>query len=345
MNSIKTAILGYGYSARTFHAPFLKTLDAFTLVAASGSRAGELVSNLPELKAYANADVLLGETDAELIIVTTPNHSHFDLAARALQQGRHVIVDKPFVCTSADAKTLIEMAERQGVVLSVFHNRRWDSDFLTVKQLFEEGRLGEVRQFDSHIDRFRPQVRPRWREQPGECTGIWFDLGPHLIDQALQLFGAPRAVSARLVTLRPKASVTDYFHVQLHYPGLEVLLHASPYCAGRPRRFEIQGTLGRFVKYGLDPQEQRLLEGVRPERPDWAAETPEQYGILYREAGQEVCPSLCGGYQQYFDAIAAAIRAGGANPVPPSEALTGVRLLELAERSSVEGRVLPFRDR
>ena len=345
MNPIKTALVGYGFSATSFHLPFLKALDNYQLTAISSRQADRLQQEQPGVETFGAAETMIRHCDAELVIITAPNEAHFPLAKLALEQGKHVILEKPFVCTTAEGEALIELAEQQDQLLSVYHNRRWDGDFLTLKQLQSSGQLGDIRRFESHFDRFRPLVRDRWREQPGPGTGIWFDLGPHLVDQALQLFGLPDAVTGRCRVLRDDSEVVDYFHVQLHYPELEVILASSPYCAGPNLRYQLQGSQGEYRKYGLDPQEARLIAGrlntvTAPIYPSWAQENAEDFGTLYRADGFETVTTACGGYQHYYQKIAAALRDGGANPVPASEALQVMLILELAQRSSDTGEQL-----
>ncbi|RDE24413.1 oxidoreductase [Motiliproteus coralliicola] len=339
MKTIKTALVGYGFSAKTFHLPFLQTLEQFKVTAVSTSKPQGLDEAAPDAKAYQAAEAMIDRCDAELVIITAPNDAHFPLAKRALERGKHVVVDKPFVVRSQEGMTLIELAKQQGILLSVFHNRRWDGDFLTLKHLIASGRLGDIRVFNTQFDRFRPVVRQRWRELPGSGTGIWFDLGPHLVDQALQLFGMPEAVSARCPALRAGGEVTDYFHVQLHYPQLEAVLRSSPFCAGPNLRFELQGSCGSYRKFGLDPQESRLIAGLNPIEDDWAQETADAYGTLHTEEGSETIVTNCGGYQHYYHQLAGAIMGCAPNPVPAEEALAVMRIIEAAEISSRTGQM------
>ncbi|GGB93945.1 oxidoreductase [Marinobacterium zhoushanense] len=335
---IPTALIGFGFSARVFHLPFVQALPDFRLTAVSTSRDDNLHLIDERVSRYRDAQTLLAEDEARLVIITTPNDSHYTLARQALERGKDVIVDKPFVCSSKEGQALIDLAKERNRLLSVYQNRRWDGDFLTLKSLIASGRLGQVRLLESRFDRFRPEPRERWREQPGRGSGIWFDLGPHLLDQALQLFGSPQAITARLACLREQCEVTDYFHVQLHYPQLEVVLNSSPYCASANLRFQVEGSGGSYRKQGLDPQEARLLAGVRPDRDEWAKETPEQWGQFSDAQDSEVMETLCGGYQHYYQAVADTLLRGGDNPVPAEQALEAIRLIELAQQSNDEGR-------
>ncbi|MGV3526318.1 MAG: oxidoreductase [Candidatus Sericytochromatia bacterium] len=336
---IRTAVMGFGFSARTFHLPFLAHNPAFALVGLS-TRQAEAQPLWPELAIYPTPEALLATCEADLIVITAPNAVHYELARQALAQGRHVVLEKPFVNTVAEGEALLALAAQQQRVLSVYHNRRWDGDFLTVQRLLQDQTLGSLRVLESHFDRFRPEVQTRWREQPGPGAGSWYDLGAHLLDQTLCLLGRPDALTARCLALRPGAQVTDFFHVQLHYPGCEVHLHGSPFVSGTRLRFAVHGSQGSYLKYGMDPQEERLKQGLLPLTPDWAAEVPAAYGQLCRADKAEVWPTLTGGYQAYYARLAEAIAGRGAIPVPAEEALQVIHLLELAERSSAEGRTL-----
>ncbi|MDP4493539.1 oxidoreductase [Vibrio sp. AH4] len=335
--ALKVGVIGYGYSAKTFHLPFIEALDSLTLAAISSSQQQTVQQAHPQVAYFDTAERLITESDIELVIITAPNDVHFSLAKLALEQGKHVIVEKPFVTRIEQGKILIELAQQKNLVLSVFHNRRWDGDFLTIKTLIEDGRLGEIKLFESHFDRYRPIVRQRWREQAQEGGGILFDLAPHLLDQALALFGLPQSLSADCRIMRPEATTIDYFDLQLYYPQQVVRLHANLYSPEPNVRYQVLGSLGKFVKYGLDPQEDRLKAGVVPCTPEWAQETPEQFGVFYHAEGSEVIPTEQGGYQHYFQQVVAAIRDGKANPVSAESALRSIQLIELALESSAQG--------
>ncbi|MEH6580049.1 MAG: oxidoreductase [Amphritea sp.] len=337
---IKTAVVGFGLSATVFHIPFIRASSAFELVAVSSSQKDAVKQSFPELKVYDTAQSMIEESDAELIIITAPNEVHYSLAHLALGHNKHVIIEKPFVTNVEQGRELIEWAESQNKVLAVFHNRRWDGDFLTVKHLINTHQLGDVKYFESHFDRFRPVVQQRWREQSGDGSGILFDLGPHLIDQALDLFGMPEAVTARCLATRENAEVTDFFNLWLHYPDNEVVLQSSPYAAASNVRFHVQGTEGSYLKHGLDPQEARLRQGVMPNKTDWSAETPEEYGAFYHAEGHFVVPTQLGGYQHFFQNVAEAISGKSDLMVTPHEALNTLKIIELAIQSSNAGKTL-----
>lgn len=337
---IKTAVIGYGFSAKTFHIPFITTLPEFELVAISSSQKEAVKQDCPKVAYYGKAEELLKNSDAELVIITAPNAVHFTLAHQALENNKHVILEKPFVTTITDGETLIALADQKQRLLSVFHNRRYDGDFLTVQKLINEQRLGDIKHFESHFDRFRPQVRQRWREQASDGGGILFDLGPHLIDQALQLFGVPQAITAQCLMLREGATTVDYFHLVLHYPGKQATLHADMLTGGPNKRFSVHGNKGSYEIQGLDIQESRLIAGVLPTQDNWADENPERYGRLYHVDGDLLISTERGGYQQYFCAMASAIRLNTPCPVTAQQALWSIKLIELAMRSSRLGQTL-----
>ena len=334
---IKVAVIGYGYSAQTFHIPLINASDSFELAAISSSQKVLLERHYPQVLVFDTAEKLIASAAVDLVVITAPNDAHYPIAKQCLEYGINVVVEKPMVTTSTEAQELTTIARERSLLLSVFHNRRWDGDFLTIKKLLDNNLVGDVRFFESHFDRFRPRVRQRWREQPGQGSGVWFDLGSHLVDQAISLFGLPEALTARCLTLRKGSKTTDYFHVLLHYNDLEVVLHASSFSAAPNVRFRLEGTGGSFVKYGLDPQEQQLTSGVTPNDPCYGAEDADNYGRFYTESSTELIETEQGCYQQYYAEISAALALGADNPVNPEEAVEVLKILELAEISSVKG--------
>ncbi|GGO74717.1 oxidoreductase [Bowmanella pacifica] len=340
---IRTAVIGFGLSAKVFHLPFIQASARFSLTAISSTQSDAVRQAFPHTVCFGDAKQLIDQAECELVIITAPNQAHFELAQYALSQGKHVLVEKPLTVSSQEAQQLIDLATHQGKVLAPFHNRRWDGDFLTVKQLIETEALGEVRLFESHFDRFRPTPQQRWRENSETGSGILYDLGPHLIDQALALFGPPEAITARVLAMRPAARAVDYFHLQLHYPNKEVILHADPYQAGPNPRFKVQGNKGTFIKFGLDPQEARLRAGVLPIEPTWAEETTEQFGTLYLPEEHQVVSTQTGGYQHLFSNLADAIDKKASLLVSAQQALLGIKIIESALQSHLDGRTLAFR--
>lgn len=338
---INTAVIGYGLSAKTFHLPFIALQPELKLVAISSSQS-QLRLDYPEIKHFQHGDELIRLSDAELVVITSPNDSHYSLAKHALLAGKHVLVEKPFVLTEAQGRELFELADKQQCQLFVYHNRRFDGDFLTLQQLLASGELGTIRYFESHFDRFRPVPRRRWREQPGQGTGILYDLGPHLVDQAVALFGAPEALTARCRALRQGSDTVDYFHLLLHYSDKEVVLHSSPFSALPTVRFILQGDRGSYQKIGLDPQEDALRAGLKPGGANWGLEPHTMYGVVASAGDEKIYPTLAGNYQLFYQQLVAALQQGKNSPVPATEALQGIRLIELALQSQHSGRTVEF---
>lgn len=341
---INVAVVGYGLSATVFHLPFLLHSDQYQLVAISSSQLDRVDTQYPSIDVYESAEHMIKACQSDLVIITSPNESHFSLAQLALENNRHVLIEKPMTTNSEEALELTRLARQQRCVLSVYHNRRWDGDFLTLKHLIESGKLGKVKTLQSNFDRFRPVVRDRWREQPGEGTGIWYDLGAHLLDQALHLFGAPLALTANCKKLREGANTVDYFQVLLHYANLEIVLQSSPFAAGPNIRFQLQGTKGSYVKYGLDPQEAQLVSGLAPTAPAFGVEPPASYGIEYLadETGQCADPvkreTIPGCYSEFYSQLAYAIENGLKVPVSGIDGAKVIKLIELANESSRLGQ-------
>lgn len=261
---LQMALIGYGFVGKAFHAPLINAVPGLELSVVASRDAAKVHADLPHAQVIADPLEAIRRPEVDLVVIASPNDTHAPLALAALEAGKHVVVDKPFTLDLAQARTLIAAAEKHDRLLSVFQNRRWDSDFLGVKQVIEQGLIGKVTHFESHIDRYRPEVRVRWREQNLPGSGLWFDLGPHMVDQALQLFGLPHSVQANIATLRPNAEVNDWAHVVLNYPTHRVILHGSMLVAGGVARFTVHGEKGSVVKARADGQESQLLAGVTP---------------------------------------------------------------------------------
>ncbi|MDM4207630.1 oxidoreductase [Klebsiella spallanzanii] len=335
-DAIRVGLIGYGYASKTFHAPLISGTPGMTLAAVSSSDQSKVLADWPANKVVSDPRQLFDDSAIDLVVIPTPNDTHFPLAKAALEAGKHVVVDKPFTVTLSQARELDAIAKREGRLLSVFHNRRWDSDFLTVKSLITEGLLGEVGYFESHFDRYRPQVRNRWREQGGPGSGIWYDLGPHLLDQVVNLFGLPVSMHVDLAQLRPGSQSTDYFHAVLAYPQRRVVLHGTLLAAAETARYIIHGSRGSYMKYGLDPQEERLKSGERLPQEDWGYDMRD--GLLTRAEGEELTEepwlTLPGNYPAYYAAIRDALNGVGENPVPAGQAIQIMELIELGLESA-----------
>ncbi|GAB4425466.1 MAG: Gfo/Idh/MocA family oxidoreductase [Bacteroidia bacterium] len=344
MRPIRTALAAYGMSGQVFHAPVLSVLPQYALTHIAQRRGATAQARYPAVGVLSAYDDLLVLLDVELVVVNTPEATHYDLARRAIEAGKHVVVEKAFTPTLAEALDLVALADRRGVVLSVYQNRRWDSDFRTVAAVLREGSLGRLVSYEAHYDRYRSHIQEGvWKEDPAPGTGILYNLGSHLIDQALHLFGPPERLWADLRTERRGGRVPDAFDLVLYYPGpLRVRLRAGYLVREAGPRFVLHGEQGSFVKYGIDPQEEALKQGLLPEGPGWGAEPADMQGWLHDAAGRRAIPSLPGDYRLYYEALYRCIREGAPNPVPPMQAATTIALIERAAESHAQGRVLPF---
>ena len=342
MAPLSVGLVGYGFSGSTFHAPVLSAVDTLSLAAVVTSQGDKVTADWPGTRVYDDIQTLLADSTIDLVVITSPNTLHYTHARAALEAGKHVVVEKPFTITSREADELIELAERQGLVLSVYHNRRWDNDFLTIRKIITSDLLGRVHDYEAHFDRYRLEVRDRWRERDLPGSGNLYDLGSHLIDQALVLFGSPQTVFADLRKQRPGAHSVDSFYLLLGYEQCRVVLCGGMLIRAPGPRFQLHGDQGSFVKYGIDPQEEALRQGGRPGEPGWGMDGPETYGILTTEvAGLSMetrIPTEIGNYQSYYRGISEAICHGRPSPVKASEARDTIRVLELAEESQRRGQ-------
>lgn len=348
MAPIKTALCSFGMSGRVFHAPFLHRHPGFELYSVWEREKSLAAAAYPSIRVRRSLEELLEDTAVELVVVNTPNYTHFEYAKKALLAGKHVVVEKPFAITVEEGEELAALAEKTGRKCSVFQNRRYDSDYKTVKKVLDENWLGKIVEAEIHYDRYSTALSPKLhKETPGPGTGLLYDLGSHLIDQALQLFGMPEAVFADLAIIRPVSKVEDYMEVLLLYPELRVRLKAS-YLVREPfPAYSLHGSLGSFLKSRADPQEALLLKGVPPEGEDWGTEPGLEQGLLHTEReGKEIrerIPSLKGNYREYYDRLYQAIRSGQPVPASPGEGIDILRVIEAAYRSQAEKRIINLR--
>jgi scyllo-inositol 2-dehydrogenase (NADP+) len=331
-------------AGQVFHAPLIHANPRLRLTHILERHGNEAQKRYPDAKIIRDLGSLLREASVHLMVVATPNTSHLEIAAQSLQAGKHVVVDKPFTITSSDADEVIKISKKVGRVLSVFQNRRWDGDFLTVRQILDQGLLGRVAEFHSRFDRFRPSVRPEaWREQAGPGSGVLYDLGSHLIDQAVVLFGTPTGIYADVRVQRDRAVAVDNFEVQLRYPSVKVTLHAGSLVCEPSYRFLLHGTKGSYQKFGLDPQEEELKRGGIPGRPGWGEERDAAWGSVSQCNGaveRAKYRTLAGDYTAYYTNVARAIGEQEELEVKPEQSRNVIRLIELAEISAREGRVV-----
>ena len=339
---IRTAIAGFGLSGTVFQAPFLHADPRFEFVKVYERRTNRAEQEYPYVQTVRSFDELLTD-DIDLVIISTPNDTHVPMAKKAMLAGKHVVVEKPVAATSAEALELCELAKQQGVLFTVYQNRRLDSDFLTVKKLIEEGALGEVVDYEAHYDRFERGVNPKpWKAVGGEGVGVLYDLGVHIIDQAYCLFGMPKEVYADFRQQRPESPGIDNFEVILYYDTVRAILAAGELVTHQGPHFMVNGRRGTFIKYGEDVQEKALLAGKRPPQPDWDVEGPEAYGTLWYDEDGEIketkVPTVVSGYGAYYDNLYRALTADAPLLVPPAQTADVLRIIEAAKRSNEEKR-------
>jgi scyllo-inositol 2-dehydrogenase (NADP+) len=343
---IDVGLIGFGLAGRSFHAQVIRAVPGLRLAAILQRSGNEAAEKYPDVGIVRTLDELLAIKELRLVVIATPNDSHYPIARQCLAAGRDVLVDKPFATTLEEATALVELAKQQGRLLTVYQNRRYDGDFQAIVQLVASGVLGRIVRFESNYDRFRPQLRPgAWRERSGPGTGIFFDLAPHLIDHALSLFGLPEALTADIRMERDGAVADDAFDLAFHYPrGLRADLRSSILAAATRPRFLLHGTQGAFVKQSFDPQENNLRRGYIPSDAAWGAEPEENWGLLtFSENGtltQRRVPSANCDYRDFYANLRDAILGKGKLAVTPEWALDVMRLLELARKSSNERRTI-----
>jgi len=357
---INVGLIGFGFGGRVFHAPMISAVEGLRLraivrrsnrstsanIAQMGGTKGSDPEELyPQARMVRSVEEMLTLPEIDLITVTTPNKTHFEIAKKCLEAGKHVVIDKPFATTLKEARELADVACSVGRVLSIYQNRRWDSDFLTVQKVVRDEVLGRIVIFEAHYDRFRPELRPgTWKESGEAGTGILFDLGPHLIDQALMLFGKPDEIFADVRRERNGTTVDDAFDVIFFYPGLRAILRSTMIAATAGPRFVVNGDRANFVKYGLDPQEEVLIAGNKPGGDHWGVEDESLAGTLTLANGaSEKVPSLAGDYRKYYENVRDAILGKAPLAVTPEHGIDVMMALELAMQSNREGRRVAWR--
>jgi predicted dehydrogenase len=345
---IEVGLVGFGLAGRAFHAPVIRAVPGLHLAAILQRSGTEAAEKYPDVRIVRSMDELLAIREIRLVVIATPNATHYPFAKQCLDAGRDVLVDKPFATTLEEAKSLVEIAEETGRLLTVYQNRRHDGDFQAIQQLVEAGTLGHIVRFETTYDRFRPQLKPgAWRETTQPGSGILFDIAPHLIDHALMLFGLPEAVTADVRTEREHALADDAFDITLHYlKGMRAVLRSSILAAAPRPRFVLLGTQGSFVKQAFDPQEMNLRRGYIPEDKPWGDEPEENWGVLTIPAGESFeerrIPSARCDYRDYYANLRDAMLRRAALAVTPEYALDVMRMLELARASSERRCTLPW---
>lgn len=332
-------------SGWVFHAPFLSVNPGFNFYGVWERTKNLAAEKYPGVKTFRTLEDLLADDAVELVIVNTPSITHYEYAKKVINAGKHLVVEKPFTATEKQAEELIELARKKGVKLSVFQNRRYDSDFRTVKKVLDEKLLGKIIDAEIHYDRFTPELSYKvHKETPTPAVGCVYDLGSHLIDQALQLFGMPLALFADITINRPDSKVDDYFDIKLFYPSHRVSLKSSYYVREPLPGFIFHGTIGSFIKSRTDVQETDLQANKIPGGDDWGMEPESQNGLLHTDLnGQEIreyIPSLRGNYGDYYDAIYTAIRENTPVPVTGEDGLKVIKIVEAAHKSNKEKCVI-----
>ncbi|MBC85973.1 MAG: oxidoreductase [Bdellovibrionaceae bacterium] len=347
MKEINVGLIGFGLAGRVLHMPFLQSHPGFCITDVYSSQVDLIQKEIPGCRVHQSLDSLLSESSLGLVINCGPNETHFSYAKEVLKANKHLVIEKPFVNTVEEGLALIELARSKNKVLTVFHNRRWDGDFLTVKDLVASRKLGDIKLFEARWDRFRPDSDlAKWREKPAPGAGVLFDLGPHLIDQVLQLFGLPKRVFADIDSLRDSNAADDYFHLILDYGSKKVVLRAFTFAEGTPR-FEICGSQGVFRKFGVDIQESQLREKMSPLDAEFGVDPESSWGelITFKDSGSNVSKMEThhGNYMEFYNGLYQSITEGKEGiPVPAKEALEVIQIIELAFQSHQQGTWVDF---
>lgn len=329
---VNVALVGYGFAGKTFHAPLISACAGLRLHTVVSGRPADVRADWPEVAVVPGLAEAVADPAIDLVVIATPDPLHADQAKAALGAGKAVVVDKPFALSVADAREVVDLAAAKGLLLSVFHNRRWDADFLAVKMEIEAGRLGRIVTFESRFDRYRPVVRDRWREAEG--AGVWFDLGPHLVDQALVLFGRPLGITLDLAIQRDGGRSPDWAHAVLRYAGTRVVLNAAMMIAAPDVRFAVHGTRASVLSGGLDPQEDQLKAGMPVGAPGWGVDPAPAIRVEGDSGVRTPIDGPPGDYPAFYAGIAAALRGDGPNPVPPGQALAVMEVIEAGVESA-----------
>jgi predicted dehydrogenase len=347
MQTIEVGLIGYGLAGRAFHAPVIRAAPGMHLAAILQRSGNEAAEKYPDVRIVGTMEELLAIREIHLVVIATPNDSHYSLAMQCLETGHDVVVDKPFTTTLEEAKSLAAFAKQRGRLITVYQNRRYDGDFQAIRKLVGEGTLGRIVRFETNYDRYRPQLKPgAWRETTRGGSGILFDIAPHLIDHALVLFGLPEAVTADVRIERENAVADDSFDIMFHYPrAMRAVLRSSILAAAQRPRFVLHGTQGSFVKQTVDPQENNLRHGYIPKDGPWGAEPEENWGVLTVPDGdkftQRRIPSAPCDFRDYYANVRDALLGKAEPAVTPEWAVNVMRLLELARESSEKHCTIP----
>ena len=335
---IRTAIVGFGSVAEKMHAPLIDVCPDLDLVAVVERNFNRCEQKYPKVQTYRSLESLLEQDGADLIVITTPNEFHFPMAKMALNAGKHVVVDKPVTIYSHEAEELQQLAKDNNLICSVFHNRRFDGDFLTLQEILKQDLLGRIVYLESHFDRFRPQVSENWREKDVPGNGITYDLGSHLIDQVVLAFGAPKSIFADIRKQRTHAVADDYFDITLDFGDKKARVTSGVLVNAPTPKFLLLGEKGSYQKFGLDVQEAAFKANIRPEGNDWGVEPEERWGNLYLENESRVYPTLKGDYRIFYQNVADAILKEKELLVQVPQTISVLKLIEASFKSSKENR-------
>ena len=331
MKSHAVGLIGFGLAGRSFHAPLIAATPGLKLVAVVSSQVSHIKKWYPGVRVYPTVDSLTADRSIELIVVASPDEFHAEHACSAMASGKHVVIDKPIAPTLSEACAIAAAADSHDRLVGVFHNRRWDADFLTLRSLIGEGVLGEIRLLESRFDRFRPDLGDRWKDR--RAGGVWQDIGPHLVDQAIVLFGLPAAVWADLTSLKDESQSVDHAHVVLRYPDRRVTLHISQSVPENSLRFAAHGARASYVKRGLDPQENQSKAGLWPKDPEWGLD-PIDGELFFPDGTRRLVANHRGNYPAFYRQVALALAGIGPMPAPISEAMQTMVLIDLAQQST-----------
>lgn len=346
---IEVGLVGFGLAGRAFHAPVIRAVPGLHLAAIVQRAGNEAAEKYPDVRIVRSLDELLAIREIQLVVIATPNDTHFPFAQQCLEAGRDVVVDKPFTTTAEEARSLMALAKKCGRLITVYQNRRYDGDFQAIRRLVAKKTLGRIVRFETHYDRYRPQLKPgAWRETTRPGSGILFDIAPHLIDHALVLFGLPEAVTADVRIERENAVADDAFDIMFHYPGAMRAVLRSSILAAAPRpRFVLLGTQGSFIKQTVDPQENNLRHGNIPASGPWGAEPEENWGLLTVPEGDNFAerriPSANCDFRDFYVNVRDTLMGKAAPAVTPEWAVKVMRLLEMARESSERRCTIPWK--
>jgi len=342
---INTAIAGFGLSGKAFHAPFLHLHKGFALKKVLERHHEKSKEQYHDVTVVRQMDEILKDKEIDLVVICTPNVYHYEMVKSCIEAGKHVVIEKPFTHSYKEALELTELAGKKNVKLFPYQNRRWDGDFLTIKKILKSGALGDIQYYEAHFDRYSPdRKRAAWRDEELPGSGVLYDLGPHLIDQALQLFGSPESIEAVIQSQRDGSKVDDYFLISMYYPDKVAKVTAGMLVKDPGPRYIIHGNRGSFIKYGIDPQEAALRKGEMPDTEHWGEESPKTWGLVTIDYDDDLnfnghVETEPGNYMAFYDNVYDVLTKGEKQAVKPTEAAEVIRIIEMAFEGSGKGKI------